>query len=216
MSKGWHGEKQAHSLASKGIRTSKKCYALGEELQKEYVKMSRDIYSKNKVKIKKLYKERGLEFDKKEYHSNNKFIWENETERIELIPEENVVTIYWQSKEKTELLDELKEKTKELGGIWKTKKDDKKKDEEARIQEIKSFDGKYFAKFIENEREARHKGFSHCPILKPMIKEYLEKREEKYEKSEKTLDEIVKYVYGHIDKKYSYPKNKEDDWEDGW
>lgn len=215
--KGWHGEKQAHSLASKGIKTSNNFNVSGETLQKEYVKMSRDVYSKNKVKIKKIYKDKGLEFDKKEYHTNNKFIWENDTERIELVPEENVVTIYWQSKEKTELLGELKEKTKELGGVWRAKKDDKKKDEEARVQEIKKFDGKYLAKFIENEREARHKGFTHCPILKPMIKEYLENREEKYEKSEKTLDEIIKYVYDYIDKKYTYPKNDEkDDWEDGW
>lgn len=214
--KGWHGEKQAHSLASKGIKTTVNVPAYGEKLQKEFVKMSRDIYSKNKVKIKKLYKDKGLEFNKQEYHSNNKFIWENDTERVELIPEDNVVTIYWQSKDKTDLLGELKTKTKELGGIWTVQKEDKKKDSELKEQEIKSFDGKNMAKIIENERNARSKGFEHCPILKPMIRDYLEKREEKYGKSEKTVDEIVKYVYEYIDNKYSYSKPKEDEWESDW
>jgi len=217
MSKGWYGESQKHLLASKGIRSSTKIPAYGEKMNKQFVKMSRDIYSQNKAKIKKLYKEHGLIFDKAQYYKD-KFIWENEKERVELVPEDNVVTIYWESKDgsDSELLEQLKEKTKELGGIWKEVKDDSKKKEKDAEDKFNYFEKRSMAILVENERNARSKGFTHCPILKPMIKDYLEVRERKYGKTDKSVDDIVKYVYDYVDEKYPSYKKDGDDWNEGW
>lgn len=213
--KGWYGESQKHSMASKGIRTSVSIPAYGDLVpKKEFVKMNREVYSKNKAKIKKLYKEHGLVFDKAQYYKD-KFIWENDKERVELIPEDNVVTIYWEANDKTDLLEELKTKTKELGGIWSVYKEDKEAKKSEAEDEFAYFEKRSMAILTENERNARSKGFNHCPILKPMIKDYLEVRERKYGKTDKTLDEVVEEVYKYVDEKYPSYKKK-DKWEDDW
>ena len=213
--KGWHGEKQAHSLASKGIRSSTINIPAYGKLNKQFVKMSREVYSQNKVKIKKLYKEHGLVFDKAQYYKD-KFIWENDNEKIELVPEDAVATIYWEGNEESELLNQLKEKTKELGGIWKVHKEDEGKKEAEAEAEFDYFEKRSMAIIVENERNARSKGFKHCPILKPMIKDYLEVRERKYGKTDKTSEDIINYVYNYIDEKYPHYVKKDDEWEDGW
>lgn len=211
----WPRDRYEHALVTKGVKTKhdnisipekRNISAHSEKIKKEYVKMSHETYSKNKAKIKKLYKKYGLVFDKALYY-RDKFVWENAEQKIELVSEDDVVTIYWEGKENTDLLDELKAKTKELGGAWKVYKEDKAKKKAIVKDEFKHFEGKSMAILIENEREARHKGFKHCPILKPMVKDYLEVRKRKYGKANKSVDDVVKYVYNYVNKKYpSYKK----------
>jgi len=205
--KGWHNEPQAHALASKGIRTSIQINACGEQLKKEYVILDKSAYSDNKVKIKKIFKDMGLEFDKPEYFKSNKFIWKNDKERIELINEDDKAVLHWESSEESELLQKLKEETEKLDGVWVSKDTDSEAGKVELGNDLKKFDSRNMSLFIENERNARMRGFKHCPILKAMINEYIENRDKEFGATDKHQEEILKYVIDYIDT--TYPELKE-------
>lgn len=192
----WFKERQKHSLASRGVKTKPIIFqCCGEQKKIEYVKLISDVYSKNKDKIKKLFKEEGLLFNRGEYLTNGKFVWENNIESIELVMEEDSAVLRWESGNKTTLYEKLKVYTSQLGGIWSTKKIEPTKTKE----ELDKFDSKFMNKFIQHERNARIKGFKHCPILVPMIKEYVEQRKE-YDEKNISVIEVARKVNEQVDK----------------
>jgi len=199
-SKGWRKESQRHQLASRGISTKEHKPNDNEGIKKDkkivkLVKLPSAVYSENKIKIKKMFKDEGLIFNKMEYLGNGKFVWENELERIELILEDDNSILKWESGNETNLYQNLKTYTTKIGGFWF----DDKITRMTTNNDLKRFDNKYMNKFIRCERDARIKGFNHCPILIPMIKEYIEERKE-IDGKHIIISDIVKKVNSNVDK----------------
>jgi hypothetical protein len=157
----------------------------------EFVKLTSEAYSENKAKIKKIFKDEGLIFNRGKYLADGKFIWENDKQSIELIAENENSILRWESDDFTSLYEKLKIYTTQLNGEWSTKKIEPIKLDSDLIR----YDNKYMNKFIQHEKNARVKGFKHCPILKPMIKEYLDNRKEEFNVEDKTVEEILNSVY---------------------
>jgi len=166
------------------------------------------LYTTNKVKIKKLFKKYGLKFNQGACLSNNLFLWQREGLQVEgkfTKDDEGVTTraeLVITGDERTPEFDELKECVEALGGSWEEVEKEVLKEEHAQEmdKELIDFDKRWNNRMLNEERNARRSKFKHCPILKPLVNQYLSEREQFKPKKKKNADKIIKEIYQVVDK----------------
>lgn len=165
------------------------------------------LYSDNKEKIKKLFKQFGLAFNQGALNAAHLYIWQGEAEQVEgkFTKDSDGLTIHstltWTGKERTPFLDELKKLTEELGGGWKVAGEEElvKEEVDDRKKAIKEMENDGLTKLYGEERKARVQGFGHCPIIKPMITKFLTERYEKFGLKDWKPEEVLDRVYKKVD-----------------
>lgn len=169
------------------------------------------LYSDNKVKIKKLYKAHGLKFNQGALHSAQIFLWQGDGQEVEgkfakdedgiTVHSELVVTAGW----RTDLFDELKELVEELGGSWAIAEVEELQKEEdgQKLEAIKKFEEAMWNRVLTEERYARRKGREHCPVLKNIITEVLTERHEKFGLKDLTPWDMLAEAYAIVDSEVS-------------
>lgn len=174
---------------------------------KEIATLPDQLYSNNKVKLKKIMKAHGLKFNTGALHTASVFLWQGAECQVEgkftkdgegvTVHSELVVT----GEERTQLFDDLKELIEELGGSWEVVdvKQLIKESNEALIKEIHDYEAKEMAKLTNEELNARRKGAEHCPVIKPMIVAYLTERHENYGLKDLTPHDVLAEVYAEAD-----------------
>ena len=168
--------------------------------------LSKAAYSANKNDIKKIFKDCGLAFNSQEYNQNDRFIWSDKDTIIEAKYTKTQVKIVITADEHYAFVDEIREIVKEKGGKWKIVPPEKLKENEKLMlkQELKGYDRKKLYEIENEQRNAMRQGHKICPILKPMIKQYLEIRKATYDvENEHTpdslFDEIIEKTKTEVD-----------------
>jgi len=169
MKSGWSGESQRHSMAKRGIISTEiriPTKGIEETNQTFIVTLPEGVYDKNKVRLKAIFKQFGLEFNKKEYFVG-KFIWQSPTESVEGKFEKNEQGVTTKA---TFLLNTgdsfnnvFRPIIKILGGDW------------CNAEETKNVEKNALYDIVKEELRARNRRWPHSPLLKPMIKEYFTK-----------------------------------------
>lgn len=173
---------------------------------KEMGILSKAAYAENKKDIKALFKDNGLVFNGAEYDNNIKFIWSDINITIEIKYTKTKVKIIIIADKKYKIVNEIKVIVKENKGKWKIVPPEKLKENEKLVlsQELKEYDRKQLYLIQNEQRIAMRKGHKVCPILKPMIKQYLEERATKFdvenEHTPETLfDEVIEKTKNQVD-----------------
>ena len=169
------------------------------------------LYSDNKVKLKKVMKAHGLVFNQGALHSASIFLWQGEGEQVEgkFTKDKSGLTVHselvWTGQERSDFLSAFEELIQELGGSWEIAEEEELKKEEyaEREEGVKSYEGNMFAQLLKEERDARGKGFEHCPVLKPMITKLLQERYDRFELKDLTPYDVLAEVYATIDSEVS-------------
>lgn len=149
-------------------------------------------YDKNKVAIKTLFKSYGLIFNRGKY-MQGKYSWEKGEEVVEATFVKNDVGDTLVAKFMITVSPQFEQVLKStftlLGGQWNV--------QEEQIPTPPDEDKIWMHKFINEERKARSNRWEHCPILKPMIKEYLNFKGIPI--TEQEIERILKIVYAEVD-----------------
>ena len=175
---------------------------------REVGKLEGSTYSDNKTKVKRIFKKHELKFNQGACLSSNLFLWQGEELQVEgkFIKDGDGVTISAEliitGKERTSAFDELKECVLALGGSWGIAPEEEMKEEaeEEADEEFEAFKKEWKNRMLNEERNARRMKFKHCPILKPLVNEYLSKREQFKPKKKLTAEKIIKEIYKIVDK----------------
>ena len=103
--------------------------------------------------------------------------------------------------ERNEVFDDLKEVIEELGGSWEEVAEEElqKEADEEKNKEQEAFESAMWNKWFREERDARKKGFEHCPILKSLITSLLTERHEKFGLADLQPYDVLAEVYATID-----------------
>lgn len=168
------------------------------------------LYSENKTKIKKVYKEHGLKFNQGALHSANIFLWQGDGQQVEgrFTKNDDGVTVHSElvvtADERTPFFDDLKELVEELGGSWEISGEEELQKEEVdeRDKEIKKYEFNMYNQLFNEERKARQQGFQHCPVIKPMITKMLEERYVRFSLDDLTPYDVLAEVYATVDSEY--------------
>lgn len=164
------------------------------------------LYSQNKDKIKKLFKKYGLKFNQGACLSNNLFLWQGDKQQVEgkFFKDDDGQTLrselIWTCEEETDLMAEMDALISSLGGSLEEANKEEMKEEEVKEEEAErdDFEKKWRHRLLNEERNARSKGFKHCPILLPMVKQYLTEREKPFK--EHDANKLVSKIHDMIDK----------------
>jgi hypothetical protein len=175
---------------------------------KEIGKLKGNIYSENKVKVKKVFKKYKMAFNQGACLSSNLFLWQGEDVAVEgkFVKDEAGVTqsatFIITGKERTPAFDELKECVEALGGSWSVAAEEevKAEEEEEADAELVAFDKEWKNKLLSEERKARSAKFKHCPILRPMVKQFIEEREKRFNIKSETVEQIMEQIYKQVNK----------------
>ena len=173
---------------------------------KEMGVLSREKYSQNKDAIKEIFKKNSLKFNQHEYHTNEKFVWSDDNITVEAKYTSDSVKIVIIADKKYAFIADIKKIVKSLDGKWKIVPKEKLEANKdlMNAEEIKIFDKKSMSIIINEQRNSMRKGFKICPILKPMIKDYLEFRKSKFNVDSKytidsLYDEVIEKTKHQID-----------------
>jgi len=165
------------------------------------------LYSENKVKVKKVMKAHGLAFNQGALHSANIYLWQGDGEQVEgkFTKDESGLTVHselvWSGKERSTFLSAFEELVKELGGSWEIVGEEELHKEEADEleEERKNFDKRMWNRLLTEENYSKRKGLEHCPVLKPMITEELTERFKKFGLKDLTAWDVLAEVYAMSD-----------------
>lgn len=164
-----------------------------------------NTYDKNKTTIKGFFKHHKLVFNRGLMMQEQRFVWKNDDQSVEgFFTKDNdgnteSARFEWSSEQDTKLKSDIKGTIILLGGTWQVW-------EEPLIKvtnELEKFDDNMMKSLVLEEIKARSQDWIHSPIIEPMTREFLEKREKQFNLSDLDEDDVVSNVYDIVDRKLS-------------